>query len=520
MRSSPRRTIVIRGRVRTMDPSMPTAHAVVIEGAQIAAVLADADDVPARADVVDARNCCVLPAFTDAHVHLPSWAMARRSADLRRTASLGEALARVAAWIDANPHAPIVRGRGWSSEHWSGGEMPTATALNAVSGDRPVMLKSYDSHSLWLNSAALALADGDLETPGGIVERDAGGEPTGVLREEATWRYESRFPPSREDALDAVRTALPDIAAAGVVGVHDKDGHRGSLDLFEALEREGRLSLRVWQSVPAERFEDYLERYRPRAPGEGPWGIHGGFRLGYLKVFMDGTLGSRTARLLDGTGVEVTSAAQLAEIIEKGARHGLPVATHAIGDRAVREALDSFEATSQIWRPRSRHRIEHAQCVHPDDLPRFGRLDITASVQFTHATSDRDLADEIWGERAAFSYPYRSLLDAGARLAAGSDAPVEDIDPLAGVRAAVLRTSDDRPAWRPEESITPYAALAAFTHAPARLEGADKWRGRLARGFVADLVVVDRDPVQSLDTGRVRATMLGGRWIYGGEAFG
>ena len=184
----------------------------------------------------------------------------------------------------------------------------------------------------------------------------------------------------------------------------------------------------------------------------------------YVKAFMDGTLGSRTARLLDGTGVEITSSSTLAGIVRAAARRGLPVAVHAIGDRANREALDAFAATRTIWRPLGlRHRIEHAQCVHPDDVPRFAQLGVTASVQFTHATSDRDVADRLWGERAAHAYPYRSLLEAGARLAGGSDAPIEELDPLAGLRAAVLRTDPSarrggpsrRSAWTPRSRRSP-----------------------------------------------------------------
>ena len=231
---------------------------------------------------------------------------------------------------------------------------------------------------------------------------------------------------------------------------------------------------------------------------------------------MDGTLGSRTARLLDGTGVEITSADGLAGIVRAAAARGLPVAVHAIGDRANREALDAFAATAGVWRPLGlRHRIEHAQCVHPDDVPRFARLGVTASVQFTHATSDRDVADRLWGERAAHAYPYRALRDAGARLAGGSDAPIEALDPLAGLRAAVFRTADERPPWRPEQALGLDAALAAFTTAPAWLEGAEERRGRLAPGLAADLVLLDRDPRDDLAGARVAGTMLAGDWLLG-----
>ena len=321
-----------------------------------------------------------------------------------------------------------------------------------------------------------------------MVERDAGGEPTGILREEAAWRYEARFAPERAEALDAMRAALPAVAAAGVVAVHDKDGGKDAPELFAAAG----LPLRVWQSLPADAES-----------------LEGG---DYVKAFMDGTLGSRTARLLDGTGVEITSAEELARLIRRAAGHGLPLAVHAIGDRANRDALDAFAATRDDWRG-LRPRIEHAQCIHPADVPRFAELGVAASVQFTHATSDRDVADRLWADRIGHAYPYRALLDAGAVIAGGSDAPIEPLAPLDGLRAAVLRTLDDRPAWRPGQALPLDAALAAFTTAPAWLEGAEARRGRLAPGLAADVVVLDRDPADDLAGARVAATMLAGEWL-------
>ena len=486
------RTLVLHnGPIRTMDAARPAAAALVIRGDRIEALLDDAADAPAGAERVDLQGRTVLPGFTDAHVHFPTWALARRELNLVHARSLAEAVDRVA---QAAPAGGWLRGRGWRDELWPAGDAPGRAVLDAVTGDLPVALRAHDSHSLWLNSAALAHAGGDLETRGGVVERDADGEPTGILREEAAWRFESRFAPTHAETLDAMRAALPAVAAAGVVAVHDKDGGRGAPALFAALRDAGELPLRVWQSVPAEQME---------ADGAD-----------YVKAFMDGTLGSRTARLLDGTGVEITSPSTLAGIVRAAARRGLPVAVHAIGDRANREALDAFASTRTIWRPLGlRHRIEHAQCVHPDDVPRFAQLGVTASVQFTHATSDRDVADRLWGERAAHSYAYRSLLDAGARLAGGSDAPIEELDPLAGLRAAVLRTDSERPPWRPEQAIGLDAAVAAFTREPAWLEGAEDRRGRLAPGLAADLVVLDGDPWDDVAAAQVAGTMLAGDWV-------
>jgi predicted amidohydrolase YtcJ len=242
-------------------------------------------------------------------------------------------------------------------------------------------------------------------------------------------------------------------------------------------------------------------------------------RVGYLKVFMDGTLGSQTAWMLDGSGVQITSGEELAEIVRAGAEAGWPVAVHAIGDRANREALDAFEQTRDAWHPRGlRHRIEHAQCLAPEDLPRFAALGVAASVQFSHATSDRDLAERFWGDRVSGAYAFRSLLDSGAVVANGSDAPIEELDPWAGIVAGVLRTVDDRPAWRPEQAVTLDQALHATCVAPSWLSRDERNRGTLVPGRLADLVVLDRDPhacePEELPEIQVVATMVAGRWVH------
>ena len=269
------------------------------------------------------------------------------------------------------------------------------------------------------------------------------------------------------------------------------------------------MTLRVWQSLPHERFGD-LEAVDVRA-GLGDSLL----RVGYLKAFMDGTLGSQTARLMDGSGVEITSGDELAEIVRRSAHAGFPVAVHAIGDRANREALDAFEATQDVWRPLGlRHRIEHAQFLTLEDVPRFARLGVAASVQFSHAPSDRDLAERFWAGETGRAYAYRSLWDAGALIANGSDAPIEELDPWAGVLAGVRRTLDDRPAWHPEQAVTLEQALRR----DVRSSRARSVRGKLLPGYYADLVVLDRDPfelpVDELPSVEVLATMVGGRWVH------
>jgi predicted amidohydrolase YtcJ len=305
-----------------------------------------------------------------------------------------------------------------------------------------------------------------------------------------------------------MRRGLRLAAARGVTAVHDKDGWLGALRLWQRLEASGRLTLRVWQSLPAELVGALTDV-----------GIRSGFgsallRVGYLKVFMDGTLGSQTALLLDGSGVRITSAEGLAEIVRAGAAAGLPVAVHAIGDRANRDALDAFEATRDVWQPLGlRQRIEHAQLLAAEDVARFAAIGVAASVQFSHAPSDRDLAERFWSGKTDGAYAYRSLLDSGAVVANGSDAPIEELDPLAGIRAGVRRTIDERPAWHPEQAVTVQEAFEATTLAPAWLAGDERRRGKLLPGYAADLVVLDRDPWIDLDA-QVVATMVGGRWVH------
>ena len=490
-----------------MDPQIPTQRALAIAGDRIAGGVGVHESALASPEVVDLGGRVVVPGLTDSHVHFPTWALAQTEVALDGCRSLEETLARIAG--APRESGRVIRGYGWRSGDWPGGADPTAARLDEVTGETPAAMIAKDYHSLWLNSAALALAGGDLEVEGGVVERDAHGEPTGVLREEAAWRFKDRYLVVPDDVyVDAMRAGLKLAAARGVTSVHDKDGWLGALRLWQRLERAGALTLRVWQSVPADQVGSLASL-----------GIASGLgspmlRIGYLKAFMDGTLGSETALMLDGSGVRITSGEQLAEIIRAGAAAGFPVAVHAIGDGANREALDAFEATRPIWEPLGlRHRIEHAQLLSPEDLPRFASLGVACSVQFSHATSDRDLADRFWAGKTDGAYAYRSLLDSGAVVANGSDAPIEELDPLAGIRAGVRRTIDAREAWHPEQAVTVQQAFEATTLAPAWLCGDERWRGRLIPGQASDLVVLDRDPWDDLDA-EVVATMVAGRWVH------
>jgi predicted amidohydrolase YtcJ len=474
--------ILAGGTVHTPDEKHDS---IAIDGARIAA--------RAAGPVIDLGGRCVVPGFTDAHTHFPTWALMQRKVRLEGCRSLDEALERVRAAAEGADPDRWLLGYGWRAAGWT----PTAAALDSVVGDLPTALWAKDYHALWLSSAAIARAGASCD---------------GVLNESAAWRFRERhIPPATEEYADAIAAAVPIAHSRGVTAIHDKDGWLGAPGLFQKVRADHGLTLRVWQSVPHERL-DALEALGLEA------GLGDEFlRVGYLKVFMDGTLGSGTARMLDGGGVQITSREELEHIVARAARSGWPVAVHAIGDRANRDALDAFAATRRLWEPRGlRQRIEHAQHLHPSDVRRFGELGVAVSVQFSHAPADRELVDARVDPRRVMTYAFRSLWDAGALVVNGSDAPIEELDPLAGIVAATRRTLDDREPWQPEEALTVEQALRASTVNAARLSGDADRRGTLTPGQAADLVVLDRDPLASTPGEiQVVATMVAGRWVHG-----
>src|SRR5438045_2419219 len=496
--------ILENGVVRTLDPSLPIARSLAVAGDRIAGGVGVHETALASPERVDLAGRCVLPGFTDSHVHFPTWSLAQRQVRLEGTATLDEALGRIAAAAQDVTPGRWLRGTGWRSGDWTPEVEPTKEALDRVTGDTPAALMARDYHSLWLNSAALARANGDLDAEGGVVVRDAQGEPTGVLREECAWHFrDTHVRPTEDEMVEASREGVRIAVSRGVTSVHDKDGWLGALGVWQRLRDEGALHLRVWQSIPADQVE-HAAALR----------VHSGFgddliRVGYLKAFMDGTLGSQTARLLDGSGVEITSREELVEIIRAGSAARLPVAVHAIGDLANRDALDAFEQTREEWRG-LRPRIEHAQLLAREDIPRFADLGVAASVQFSHAPSDAQIAERFWAGMTDRAYAYRSLWDTGALLANGSDAPIEELDPWSGVVAAVSR------AWHPEQALTLDEPLQATTVNPAWVNGGEPRSGKLLPGYLADLVALDRTPSETDDIANVNvvATMLSGRWTW------
>ena len=449
-----------------------------------------------RADVIRLRGEA-WPGLIDSHIHLEGLADRRLALDLTKAASLEDALARISAFATSLPRDGWVVGSGWYNDAWPDSAFPTRHQLDAAAGDRPAFLRRKDGHSAWVSSAALKRGKIDRnagDPSGGVIDRDDLGEPTGILRETAMDKVAALVPAPSDRELDlAMARTVAALARLGVTAVHSMDSARA----FRSLQRlysRGRLKVRVTYNLPVTDLA-HAERMGIRSGWGDPW-----LRIWGVKAFLDGSLGSRTAEMLDGSGTARLSQEDLVDIVTRCARARLNVCLHAIGDAAVRRALDALKLHAGAWRY-WRPRIEHAQCVNPQDMRRFARIGVIASMQPIHAVADRELADASWPHVAGNAYAWRALENAGARLAFGSDAPVETADPLAGIEAATRWRRQAR--WYPELALTAASALRAYTLGAAYAAGMEMDTGSLRPGKLCDVTVVDG--------GKVVATVVGGR---------
>src|SRR5579871_3357349 len=457
----------------------------------------------ADARVIDGRGHTLLPGLIDAHGHVLALGLERERISLAGTRSLAEALARVRSYARAHPHDAWLQGAGWNQALWQLDRFPTAQDLDSAVSDRPVVLERIDGHAEWLNSRALDAAHITASTPdpsGGRIERDAGARPTGVLVDGAMQLIERVVPAPGDDARE--------------------------IALYRRFADEGRLTVRVYAMIRGTEAD-----FRTLSK-QGPLVGYGADRLDVRAVtlFADGALGSRGAALratyLDAPGERgllFMSDAQMRSSIETALAAGYQVNVHAIGDAANHQVLDAFEAAfAQVGGRELRNRIEHAQVVALEDIPRFKTLDLIASMQPTHATSDRTMAEARLGEeRLKGAYAWRRFLSQGTRIAGGSDLPVESPNPFYGWRAAVTRTDrDGRPpgGWHPEEAMTVLEAFRAFTLDAAYAEHAELRRGSLEPGKWADFILVDRDPFRippaEISKVRVEQTWLAGERVH------
>jgi len=547
-------------RIYTADPTYPWCEAVAVRGNRILAVGQTTELAELRGpqtEVIALGDRLLLPGFTESHVHLIELALRAGQVNATAAPSAAAVAARVAERVVSRPAGGWIRGGGWDANLWAVGERPHRALLDAVTGNVPVALDSKDLHSVWLNSAALRHVGIRTATPdvhGGVIERDAHGEPTGVLRDNAINLIRATLPqPDLAETTTAVRAAIPALWRSGLSAIHNASDTLDGLALrtCQALRGTGDLGLRVLQQMPAGNLS-HARTLGLRSGLGDPW-----LRIGGIKIFADGALGSRTALMLepyegepDNRGVATTAAEELLAQALDASAAGLSLTIHAIGDRANRDVLDVLAEVrrreiadcrlriadcpgqqpnpkSEIRNPKSvlRHRIEHVQCIHPDDLPRLAQLGVIASVQPIHATSDMALVDCHWGSlRARSAYPFRSLLASGARLIFGSDGPVEPHAPLIGIHAAVTRRrSDGTPGpegWQGQERVTVAEAVDAYTCWPAYAAGEESYRGRIRPGYVADLAVLSQDiftidPMAILET-RVEITVVDGKIRWSG----
>jgi predicted amidohydrolase YtcJ len=524
--------ILYNASIQTLTPNLPTVTALAIEGDQIVAAGTDTDILNLANSKTRTENLAgqtVWPGLTDAHIHLQKYALNLHYVDCE-TSTRAECLARVAHKIKQSTPDQWIRGHGWNQNLWPEG-FGSAADLDALSPiPQPIYLTAKSLHAGWANTRALQLAGITATTPdpeGGVIRRDASGKPDGILMESAMNLLEKAIPtPGGQETLAQLSAAQAALWQLGITGVHDFDP-LSSFVALQQLDLEERLRLRVVKSIPYEAL-----------PFAVALGLRTGFggrhlRIGSIKMFADGALGPRTAAMLqpyagepENSGILLLDSEEIQEAGQQAARSGLSLAIHAIGDRANHEVLSAYahlrEYENENHLPRLRHRIEHVQILHPDDLPKLAALHVIASVQPLHATSDMSMADRYWGQRSAGAYAYGSLRDAGTALAFGSDAPVEQPNPFLGIHAAVTRQrTDGAPGptgWYPRERMTLLQTLHGFTTGPAYAAHLENRLGRLAPGFFADLIVLPVDPfhlpVDELHTIRPTATMLGGEWVW------
>lgn len=517
-------------RIWTGETASPWADCAVVRDGRFVFVGAERDaNVASGMAMLDADGRLVVPGFIDGHAHLLQTGFAMRGVVLKDVPSPEEAARRVAERVAKTPPGGWVTGAGWDQHQWPGARFPHRRVLDAASPEHPVMLTHTSGHCSWVNSAALRAAGITASTrapTGGAIELDDDGEPSGVLLDTAMQLVSAVMPPPTPDErLAAFQEAIAHAHALGVTGAHAMDVGRGEYQAMLTLRESGRLRLRIRTYLTAGRLDEWFARNIQTGDGDDM------MRIGGVKFFADGALGSMTAWMLEPfAGTDDTGLAlQPAEVLERNVRrcyeHGLATAIHAIGDRANREVLDILER-AQSLAPELPRRIEHAQLVTAEDIPRFGALGVTASAQPIHATQDMAKVDRAWGGRGRQAYAFAALAAAGANLAFGSDTPVETMDPIAGLHAAITRRNaagDPANGWYPDERVTLDAALRAYTSGCARAAGEAATLGTIVTGKHADFVVLSHDlfaladPMRLLEA-RADVTVVGGTVAWRREA--
>lgn len=535
---TPPDTIFLHGDIYTGTPGK-RAQAMAVRGERILAVGSDSEIQKLKGKhtrIIDLGGKFVMPGFNDAHVHLAYAGLEKLQVELAGVRSLAEMQERIAASARSAPPGEWLTGRGWDHTLWPEQKLPTRQDLDSVTGDHPAIFTRVDGHIAVANSAALKFAGitrSSSDPHGGKIDHDPQGEPTGILRETAKDNLLAKLPPpSLAQRRRALELALADAAQWGITSAQDNSTWEDFL-VLEDMEREGKLTLRVSEWLPFNAPLPLLQAHRAHHPQSDNM-LH----TTMLKGFLDGSLGSRTAALLasyaddpGNTGLPQYEQAPLDQTAVERVRAGFQLGFHAIGDRAVEMALQAFAEAERDARERGespsqgfRFRIEHAQVTTPEQVKRFKKLGVIASMQPTHLLTDMRWAEARLGkERAAHSYAWKEFLDAGVPLAFGTDYPVEPITPLRGLYAAVTRRSENgKQEYFPGEKLTIAQAIAAYTTGSAYAEFAERDKGRLEPGMLADFIVLDRDitkvqPAEILKT-QVLRTVVAGRTVYGSGA--
>lgn len=516
-------------RIYTLDETQPVVSAVAVAQGRVIAI-GEAEELFSefdRAEKQDMGKRIILPGLTDAHLHLQLYALSLQKIDCE-TDTLDECLKRVQERVHSAEPGEWILGHGWNQNNW--GAWPSATDLDKIAPDNPVYQTAKSLHAAWANSSALkqaGITSASPDPPNGQLQRDAKGGLTGILLETAMELVGSVVPePAAESVAEAIEKAQPIMWRMGITGVHDFD-RRTCFMALQQLHADHKLKLRITKSFPIEDIQHAVEL-----------GLRTGFgddwlRIGSVKAFMDGALGPRTAAMFqpyenepENRGILNMDAEELSETGRQAVKMGLSMAVHAIGDRANHEVLDAYEQLRRFERdqglPSLRHRIEHVQILHPDDAGRLGELDVIASMQPIHATSDMHMADQYWGERAALSYAWGTQLQHNAKLALGSDAPVESPNPFRGLHAALTRQRPDgspgTDGWYPEQRLSIQQAIKGYTSGAAYAAGIEDRLGKLIPGYLADLIVLEHDPFVSPPSDLLEmkpsATMVGSEWVW------
>ncbi len=528
--------LLYNGKIYTQDARLPHVSAIAIRDGKILAIGED-DEMRSLATPttrqIDLEERRVIPGLIDAHFHFYEWALLQRGLILENTSSLVEVQQHVQNAAQESEPGNWIVGQGWNQENWPHPNLPTCIDLDLVAPNNPVILWRTDFHLAWVNTAALEAAGITTETVDpdmGLIDRDQAGKPTGILRELAINLIRDVMPVvSAEETDAAMRKVMSKVHSLGLTGVHDfriMGGEDGppALRAWQRLHANRDLKLRAWVMLSGELLDQAIAL-----------GLQTGFgddtlRIGGAKFFSDGSIGSRTALMLEPfengrNGIPLTPMEELARAISKAYQNGVSTAIHAIGDRAVRELLDVYTEvhgqSEKQAKPQVPHRIEHVQHSHPDDLMRLAPLGLVASVQPLHITDDYQMIDKACGSRAQWAYAFRDLLNAGTVLALGSDCPVSSPNPFWGIHAAVTRRRRDgtpEGGWYPSQRLSVSEAVWGYTMGCAYASGQQDALGSLTPGKLADMVVLDRDifnvdPMDIAQT-QVEMTIFDGRIVY------